>query len=74
MLGNKISDLTVDEFRSLVRDIVRETINEMLSDPDEGLALQDGLEDALRHSIKAVNEGAETYDADDAAKKLGFEW
>jgi hypothetical protein len=74
MLGNKISDLTVDEFRSLVRDIVRETLNEMLSDPDEGLALQDGLEDALRRSIKAVNEGAETYDADDAAKKLGIEW
>jgi hypothetical protein len=74
MLGNKISDLTVDEFRSLVRDIVRETLNEMLTDPDEGLALQDGLEDALRRSIKAVNEGAETYDADDAAKKLGIEW
>jgi hypothetical protein len=74
MLGNKVSDLTVDEFRSLVRDIVRETINEMLSDPDEGLALQDGLEDALRRSIKVVNEGAETYDADEAAKKLGINW
>ena len=74
MLGNKVSDLTVDEFRSLVRDIVRETIHEMLSDPDEGLALQDGLEDALHRSIKAVNEGAETYGADDAAKKLGIDW
>jgi len=74
MLGNKVSDLTVDEFRSLVRDIVRETINEMLSDPDEGLALQDGLEGALRHSIKTVNDGAPTYDASDAAKKLGIDW
>jgi len=74
MLGPKISDLTVDEFRSLVRDIVRETLNEMLSDPDGGLDLQDGLEDALRRSIKAVNEGAHTYDADDAAKKLGIDW
>ena len=74
MLGPKISDLTVDEFRSLVRDIVRETLNEILTDPDEGLDLQDGLEEALRRSIKAVNEGAETYDADDAAKKLGIEW
>jgi len=74
MLGPKISDLTVDEFRSLVRDIVRETLNEMLTDPDEGLALQDGLEDALHRSIKAVNEGAPTYDASDAAKKLGLEW
>jgi hypothetical protein len=74
MLGNKISDLTVDEFRNLVRDIVRETINEMLTDPDEGLALQDGLEEALRHSIKAVNEGEPTYDAGEVAKKLGIDW
>lgn len=74
MPGTNISDLTVDEFRSLVRDIVRETLNEILTDPDEGLALQDGLEAALRHSIKAVNEGAQTYDADDAAKKLGIDW
>ena len=74
MLGNKVSDLTVDEFRSLVREIVRETLNEMLSDPDEGLELQDGLEAALRHSIRAVNEGVQTYDANDAAKKLGIEW
>jgi hypothetical protein len=74
MLGNKISDLTVDEFRSLVRDIVRDTINEMLTDPDEGMTLQDGLEDALRRSIKEVNEGAQTYDAGDAAKKLGIDW
>jgi len=74
MLGTKISDLTVDEFRNLMRDIVRETLNEMLSDPDEGLDLQDGLEDAVRRSMKAVNEGAPTYDANDAAKKLGIEW
>ena len=74
MLGPKISDLTVDEFRSLVRDIVRETLHEMLSDPDEGLDLQDGLEDALHRSIKVVNEGAPTYDANDAAKKLGIDW
>jgi hypothetical protein len=74
MLGPKISDLTVDEFRSLVKDIMRETLNEMLRDPDEGLELQNGLEDALRRSIKAVNEGSQTYDADDAAKKLGIDW
>jgi hypothetical protein len=57
-----------------MRNIVRETLSEMLSDPDEGLALQDGLEDALRRSIRAVNDGAETYEASEAAKKLGVDW
>jgi hypothetical protein len=74
MLGPKISDLTVDEFRSLVKDIGRETLNEMFGDPDEGLELQDGLEEALRRSIKSVNEGVQTYDANEAAKKLGIDW
>lgn len=74
MLETKISDLTVDEFRSLAREIVRQTLTEMLTDPDEGLALQDGLETALRRSIKAVNEVAPTYEANDAAKRPGIEW
>ncbi|MEW5828040.1 MAG: hypothetical protein AB1846_04050 [Chloroflexota bacterium] len=74
MIGTKISDLTVDEFRSLVRETVRQTLAELLSDPDEGLVLQDGVESALKHSIKAVKEGAPTYDAKEAAKRLGLEW
>jgi hypothetical protein len=74
MLGTKISDLTVDEFRALVRDVVRQTLDEMLNDPDEGLSLRDGLEEALQRSIKAVNEGGQTYNADDAAKRLGINW
>ena len=74
MLGTKISDLTVDEFRALMHDIVRETLDEMLNDPDEGLSLRDGSEEALQRSIKAVNEGGQTYSADDAAKQLGIKW
>ncbi|MCJ7432046.1 MAG: hypothetical protein MUO77_01020 [Anaerolineales bacterium] len=74
MLETKISDLTVDEFRALMRDIVRQTLDEALNDPDEGLSLRDGLEEALNHSINAVNEGAPTYDAEDAAKRLGIKW
>jgi len=64
----------VDEFRSLVRETVRQTLAEWLSDPDEGLVLQDGVETALKRSIKAVKEGAPTYDAEEAAKRLGLEW
>ncbi len=74
MLDTKISDLTVDEFRSLMREIVRQTLAEMLNDPDEGLVLQDELETALRRSIKAVNEGETTYGAEDVAQRLGLEW
>jgi len=42
MLDNKIADLTISEFKNIIRDVVAQTMTEMLADPDEGLALQDG--------------------------------
>jgi hypothetical protein len=74
MLGSKISDLTVEEFRSPVREIVRQTLTKMLNDPHEGLVLEDGLEDELRRSIRVVNEVAPTHKAEEAVGKLGIEW
>lgn len=74
MLDNKIADLTISEFKNIIRDVVAQTMTEMLTDPDEGLALQDGLEKALLRSIKSVNEGAVTYAAAEVAKKLGVDW
>jgi hypothetical protein len=74
MLGNKVSDLTIDELRNIIRETVRQTLAEMLVDPDDGLVLQAGIEKALKQSIKAVKEGEMTYAAEDVAKKLGLEW
>jgi hypothetical protein len=74
MLTNRVSDMTVDELRSLIRDTVRQTLSEMMADPDEGLALHEGIEKALRQSIKTIRQGGHTYEAEDVAKKLGLEW
>lgn len=71
MLGNKVSDLTIDELRFIIRETVRQTLTEILSDPDEGLELQDGIEKSLRQSLKAVREGASIYDAEDVNGNLG---
>ena len=74
MLTNRVADMTVDELRSLIHETVRQTLAEMMADPDEGLALQEGIEKALRQSIKGVRDGETTYEAGEAAKKLGLEW
>jgi hypothetical protein len=73
MLDTKVSELTVSEFKTLVREIVEETLAEMLVDPDEGLELTDEMKSALRHSIKMVNEGAALYDVDEVVHRLGLE-
>ena len=74
MLENKVSDLTIDELRMIIHDVVTQTLTEMLADPDEGLALQDGLEKALQRSIKSVREGAPVFDASEVANNLNLDW
>ena len=41
MTSEKVADLTVDEFRALVQEIVVHTLSEMLGDPDEGAELRE---------------------------------
>ncbi len=74
MVTNRVSDMTVDELRSLIQETMRETLAEIMADPDEGLALQEGIEKALHQSVKAISEGGETHEAEDVAKKLGLDW
>ena len=47
MTPSKVADLTIDEFRNLVRAVVIQTLSEMLGDPDEGLELRDDFAEEL---------------------------
>lgn len=73
MLSERVSDLAVDEFKSLIREVVEEIFSEMISDPDRGLELTDEIKAALRQSLKSVKEGAAVYNAEDIAVRLGLE-
>lgn len=43
-------------------------------DPDEGLELQDEIEETLLHSIDAIRRGEPTFDAGKVAEKPGLNW
>jgi hypothetical protein len=71
----RVADLTIAEFRRLVKEIVRQTLREMASDPDEGLPLREDIEEALQQSLAAHRSGQmQTTSAQEAAKRLGLEW
>ena len=38
-----VADLTVEQFKDLMRQVVLETLGEALGDPDEGLELRDDI-------------------------------
>jgi len=73
MLGTRVSDLTTDELKTLVREAVEQTLVEFLADPDKGFELRQSMKTALERSIKTVREGSVLYSTEDIAKDLGLE-
>ena len=74
MTPSKVADLTIDEFRDLVRAVVIQTLSEMVDDPDEGLELRDDFTEELQNSLDAVEAGGKTISAQKVAEKLGLTW
>lgn len=73
MLDTRVSDLTVAEFKALVREAVEEILVEILADPDEGLELTNDIKNLLRKSLKSIKENGAVYEAEDVARRLGLE-
>ena len=74
MTSEKVADLTVDEFRALVQEIVVHTLSEMLGDPDEGAKLREDFAEELRSALVAVEDDSQTVPAHKVAKGLGLTW
>lgn len=68
----RIADLTVEEFRAIIRETVIEAMLETMleKDPDAGLELSD-------ETIEILSQPVETKDCisiEDLAVKHGFKW
>jgi hypothetical protein len=74
MAHSTVADLSIDEFKNLIREVVAQTLTEMLGDPDEGLDLRDELRTALQRSLAVVEAGGRTIPAAEVAAKLGLNW
>ena len=72
--ATKVADLTIDEFRELVQEVVIQTLSEMMIDPDEGLELRDDFVEELKQSIADVKAGGKTVPAQKVAERLGLTW
>ena len=66
----KISNLTLDELKELVKGIVDDRLRELLGDPDLGMELGE----AVRARLKASIASTERLTGDDVAGKLGLKW
>ena len=51
MASSRIADLTVNEFKELVRESVAQSITGLLGDPDQGLRLREDFAESLQRSL-----------------------
>ncbi len=52
---SKVADLTIDEFRDLVRAVVIQTLSEILDDPDKGLIEKRKAEQLLNDTLETAS-------------------
>lgn len=71
MTTSTVAELTVDEFKELVHEVVIQSLTELLGDPDEGMVLREDLAEELRQSLKEVEAGGDTIALSDVLKNLG---
>lgn len=71
LMDIKVTELTVNELRQLIREEVRATLVKLLADPDQEMELRDEIQIKLRQSL---SENQKLTSAETIAKKLGLEW
>lgn len=75
MTHTMISELSIVEFKELIRETVNEAIQDALFDPDEGLILREEVAQYIIKTRKAFKAGElETTPMEEVAKELGLEW
>lgn len=74
VMETKVADLTVQELKEIVREVIIQTLSEMMADPDAGLELREEFIQEMRRSLAEVEAGGKTIPVEEVATKLGLSW
>ena len=69
-----VAEMTVDELRDLIENVVEEKLAELIRDPDHGLGLREEFKERLRRTIEAEKQGVPGIPAEEVAKEFGIPW
>ncbi len=66
----RVADMTEDELKRLVKSSVKQSLREMINDPDEGLELRPEIIESLLQQEKDFVAGKRGVPLEEAAKRL----
>jgi len=69
-----VKDLTIDELRAVIGEVVEEKLRELLTDPDRGLDLRPEIQERLLRDLQEPQQEGENIPAADLARRRGLEW
>lgn len=68
----KVKDLSVDDLKTLIGEVVEEKLKEVLGDPDSGLELRPEIAERLKKSLEAIKCGEKGTPMEEVARRLGI--
>ena len=72
-MTDKVAQMTTDELRDLIGEVVEQKLLELVGDPDAGLELNPDLVARLKQQRQAVANGERGESLEEVAKRLGLD-
>jgi hypothetical protein len=69
-----VKDLSIEELKAVIGEVVEEKLRELLTDPDAGLALRPEVQERLLRDLQAPQLEGENIPAAELARRRGLEW
>lgn len=69
-----VKDLSTEELRALIGEVVEEKLHELLTDPDAGLAIRPEIRSRLLKDLQEPGAEGENIPAAELARRRGLEW
>ena len=69
-----VKDLSIEELKTLVGEIVEEKLREILADPDAGLVLRPEIRERLLRDLEEPQQEGQNIPAAELARRRGLEW
>jgi len=69
-----VKDLSIEELKLLIGEVVEEKFREILVDPDAGLALRPEIRERLLRDLQEPQSEGKNIPAAEVARRRGLEW
>ncbi|MBS4027836.1 MAG: hypothetical protein KGZ58_04275 [Ignavibacteriales bacterium] len=72
LLTQPISNLTVQDLKTLIEEIIEQKLSQFSYDPDAGLELRPEIEQYLQRSLQETSSGVRGIDVSEVGKRLNY--